>query len=155
MAAWASPTARPATSAPSDSLHTAYQKANAISAPRARNSRRVLILFSGPYQRPDGIAAFLARLGFESVLVDNDAANGGDNTHDLRNDAFYADLMRRCHSGEYIAVFAAPPCSTFSVARLFPSKDGKPAPIPVRDRDHVTGLPHLPPSSRRSFTATA
>ena len=50
-------------------------------APRigaARLSRRVLILFSGPYARPNGLVAFLQRLGLEVVPVDNDS-NGGDN----------------------------------------------------------------------------
>ena len=54
-------------------------------APRigaARLSRRVLIHFSGPYTRPDGLVAFLQRLGLEVVPVDNDSS-GGDKAHDL------------------------------------------------------------------------
>ena len=43
----------------------------------ARLSRRVLILFSGPYTRPDGLVAILQRLGLEVVPVDD--SNGGDN----------------------------------------------------------------------------
>ena len=52
-------------------------------APRigaARFSRRVLILFSGPYARPDGLVAFLQRLALEVVPVDNDP-NGGVTGH--------------------------------------------------------------------------
>ena len=48
----------------------------------ARFSRRVLILLSGPYARPDGLVAFLQRLGLEVVPVDNDP-NGGDRAHDI------------------------------------------------------------------------
>ena len=54
-------------------------------APRigaARLSRWVLILFSGPYTRPDGLVAFLQRLGLEAVPVDNDSS-GGDQAHDF------------------------------------------------------------------------
>ena len=56
-------------------------------APRigaARFSRRVLVLFSGPYARPDGLVAFLQRLGLEVVPVDNDP-NGGDRAHGILN----------------------------------------------------------------------
>ena len=105
-------------------------------------SRRVLILFSGPYNRPDGLGAFLARMGIEAVLVDN-SANGGDKNDDLRSKSIFESLLQRCHKGEFFAVFAAPPCSTFSVARFFKAVN---APSPVRDRENINGLPHLKPS---------
>ena len=50
----------------------------------ARLSRRVLILFLGPYARLDGLVAFLQRLGLEVVPVDNDS-NGGDRAHGILN----------------------------------------------------------------------
>ena len=47
----------------------------------ARESRRVLVLFSGAYARPDGLGTFLTKNGFDVTLVDNDAHDGGgDNT---------------------------------------------------------------------------
>ena len=53
----------------------------------ARLSRRVLILFSGPYTRPDGLVAFLQRLGLEVLPVDNDSSGGNNKARDLlRND---------------------------------------------------------------------
>ena len=46
--------------------------------PAAGNaSRRALVLFSGPYSRPDGIAAFLRARGVESDQVDSHAVDGG------------------------------------------------------------------------------
>eukprot|EP00965_Chrysotila_dentata_P160245 5291813-Pleurochrysis_carterae.AAC.1 len=51
-----------------------------------------------------------------------------------------------------MAIFASPPCSSFSVSRFFKgesSVDG--GPPPVRDRDHVLGLPHVPPTHAREL----
>ncbi len=48
-------------------------------------------------------------------------------------------------SGEYFAIFSAPPCSTFSVSRFFRSSqsaDG--GPPPVRDRENIRGIPGIP-----------
>ena len=84
------------------------------------DKHKVLVLFSGPYERPDDIKHYLNQCGIEAVMVDNDGENGGDAADDLSNDQFYHDLLERAHDGEFLAVVAAPPCSTFSVARLFP-----------------------------------
>ena len=46
---------------------------------------------------------------------------------------------------------AAPPCSTFSVARFFKPSDGGKGPPPVRTREHPTGMPDLHPSHRREL----
>eukprot|EP00965_Chrysotila_dentata_P127524 4217337-Pleurochrysis_carterae.AAC.1 len=43
----------------------------------AATSRRVLLLFSGPFNRPDGIAAFLSQREFETDTLDNHRAYGG------------------------------------------------------------------------------
>ena len=56
---------------------TGATRGGAPSAPPA--SRRVLILFSGPQARPDGLAAFLATFGVESVMMDNHPVDGGGN----------------------------------------------------------------------------
>ena len=138
----------------------AYASATGSKAPALR-SRSVLILFSGPYDRPDGLAAFLSRLGLKSVLIDN-SSSGGGSAHDLTTDSFYESILQRCHRGEFIAVMAAPPCSTFSIARFFDRRAsalaaGRPPPVdsgppPVRSKDHITGLPDLAPARLKEVT---
>ena len=124
-------------------------------AAAARTSDKVLVLFSGPYQRPDGLGAFLRQQGFDVTLVDSDAQHGGDVAHDLLNDRFYRALRTRIRKGHYFAVFAAPPCSTFSVARHFPPADGKkPGPPPVRTRKFPAGL-RPPPKGHEKELAKA
>ena len=51
-------------------------------------------------------------------------------------------LMRAARGGSYGVVFAAPPCSTFLVARLHYSH----GPPQLRSRMHPRGMPGLPPS---------
>eukprot|EP00965_Chrysotila_dentata_P067781 2242830-Pleurochrysis_carterae.AAC.1 len=51
-----------------------------------------------------------------------------------------------------MAVFASPPCSSFSVSRFFNGEnsiDG--GPPPIRDRDHVMGLPDVPHAHAREL----
>ena len=75
-------------------------------------------------------------------MIDNNEKNGGDATHDLLNETFYAELLRRVQSGEFAAVVAAPPCSTFSIARFFPVANNRDhGPPPVRTRDSPRGIP--------------
>ena len=79
--------------------------------------------------------------------------NGGDESHDILRQSVFNDLITRAHKGAFRAIFAAPPCSTFSISRFLHSpnvKDG--GPPPVRDRDHILGLPDLPPSHLRELT---
>ena len=102
-----------------------YDKATRGAAANARRSRRVLLLFSGPYQRPDGLAAFLTKLGLEPVLLDNDAKTGGGDNGDILNDDVYNNLLGRAAKGEFLAIIAAPPCSTFSISRQFPARGAK------------------------------
>ena len=118
----------------------------------AAAAKDVLVLFSGDYKRPDGLGAFLTLCGLNATLVDNDAKRGGDTTHDLMNDRFFHELLTRVKSGRYFAIFAAPPCSTFSVARHFASPKGRDGgPPPVRKRAHPNGLPDLPPTQAREL----
>eukprot|EP00965_Chrysotila_dentata_P083830 2766935-Pleurochrysis_carterae.AAC.1 len=52
-----------------------------------------------------------------------------------------------------MAIFASPPCSTFSVSRFFSSAssaDGRPP--PVRSREHPLGLPNVPPQHERELS---
>ena len=77
-------------------------------------------------------------------MLDNDAKNGGAED-DIANDKIYDDLSRQCRNGEFLAVFAAPPCSTFSISRFFDAPDSiDGGPPPVRDRNNIDGLDSVP-----------
>jgi hypothetical protein len=129
--------------------------ASAVGTPgayAAAASKDVLVLFSGSYKRPDGLGAFLTLCGLNATLVDNDAKRGGDTTHDLMNDSFFHQLLKRIKSGRYFSIFAAPPCSTFSIARHFTSPHGRDGgPPPVRTRAHPNGLPQLSTAQSREL----
>ena len=105
----------PSNSTSVEALAASYRSATGQQHQRALRSRTVLVLFSSPYDRPDGLAAYLARLGLQSVLVDN-SADGGGPKDDIRVDSYYESLLQRCHSDDFLAIVAAPPCSIFSVA---------------------------------------
>ena len=126
---------------------TSFDLATRRSTFSARSSNRALVLCSGPYSRQDGLGAFINKFGMEATLVDNDAKHGGGQKHDLLNDAFFHEILTRVESGDFCAIFAAPPCSTFSISRFF-STDGPP---PVRNRQHIHGLPDVPDSHRREL----
>ena len=106
----------------------------------------MLIVFSGPLGRPDGLGAELRSLGYEVVEVDR--ADGVD-AHDIRSEVVFARLLAEVRSGAYCAVFLGVPCSTYSVARI--QSDGFPddGPPQVRDRDFPLGLPGLEDGWRR------
>ena len=147
------PTAPTPPTEPAASIAEAFEQATRRRSDTARSSRHVLILFSGPYERPDGLAAFLRRVGLEVTLVDNDVKHGGNAEHDIANDAFYQALLERAQAGEFLAVIAAPPCSTFSISRFIPhpsSPDGRGPPI-VRNKNHPEGLPDVPAKHRREL----
>ena len=74
----------------------------------------------------------------------------------MLDDVFYTALLQRCHNGDFLAAFAAPPCSTFSVARFFDRRLTDPSavdagPPPVRTREHITGLSNLSPARLREL----
>ena len=120
----------------------------------AGRSRKVLVLFSGPMRRRDGLAVYLRSLGLEPELVDNDRSHGGGAHLDLLNDGFYRDLLSRVSGGEYLCVIAAPPCSTYSVSRFFSSSsrvDGGAPVVRTRDPKQRDGLHHVPISHRREL----
>eukprot|EP00965_Chrysotila_dentata_P098742 3264744-Pleurochrysis_carterae.AAC.1 len=54
---------------------------------RPTPSHRVLLLFSGPFARPDGISSLLARYGVPTDSTDNDCKTGGGKEHDILNNA--------------------------------------------------------------------
>ena len=128
------------------SMATAFSDAVRSTAPA---SRRVLILFSGPYDRPDGLAAFLRRRGLDVDLVDS-SIDGGGEEHDILNDAFFVNIYDKVRAGTYFAIFAAPPCSTYSVARFFRGKDDSGPPI-VRERDSILGITDVPKGHKREL----
>ena len=74
----------------------------------AHSSRKVLSLFSGPYEREDGRAAYLNAVGITTVQVDNDR-RWGDTKHDILKDDFFQSLIRRVAMGEFLCIMAAPP----------------------------------------------
>ena len=120
----------------------------------ARLSRKVLLLFSGPYSRPDGLIPYLQRLGLHVLAIDNCPQTGGGSRDDILRDDLYADLLRRAQRGEFLAVFAAPPCSTFSIARFLSStssNDGGPPPVRYRSRGQVSGRLDCPAAHRREL----
>ena len=120
----------------------------------ARLSRRILVLFSGPYNRPDGLIAFLQGFGLSVFPIDNNARNGGNKDHDLLNDEFFERLLRSVQRGEFLAIYAAPPCSTFSISRFNRSKDSPDGGAPIvrrRHSDQVMGAKDCPPAHLREL----
>ena len=101
-------------------------------------SIKILLLFSGDYNRPDGLAQFLRQLGLEVELMDNNPKSGGGDEADITNEDVYDALRERIVRGEFAVIFAAPPCSTI--------QDGGP-PI-VRTRDHIEGSRFVPTKHR-------
>ena len=69
-------------------------------------SQKVLVLFSGPYSRPDGLIAFLQRQGMSVTPFDNNGDNGGDPADDVLDNDVFERLLRRVQRGEFLAVFA-------------------------------------------------
>ena len=75
---------------------------------------KVLILFSGPKSRPDNLQHVLRALHLEVEACD---VIDGSN---LADDSIWDPIFKRLSAGEFAAVFAAPPCSTFSRLRSIP-----------------------------------
>ena len=120
-------------------------------------SKRMLIVFSGPYSRPDSLAAFLHHVhGYEVTMVDNDPEHGSADDNFL-DEQYFDQLLRRVQEGYYCAIFAAPPCSTFSVSRHYKAKlkdrrDKGPPPVRLR---HCPAGRSPPPPGHASELATA
>jgi len=118
----------------------------------ARLSRTILVLLSGPYDRADGLVTFLRRLGLRVMALDNDDSNGGNAAHELLRDQVFEHLLRLATRGEFLGIFAAPPCSTFSIARFAPHVEGRDGgPPPIRTRQHIRGIPNCPTQYRKSL----
>ena len=134
------------------SLPEAFDAVVRGSKGRASSSRHILLLFSGPYERHDGLAALLRQRGFTVTCVDSDAQHGGGTRGDILFDDVYHPLLERATNGEFLAIIAVPPCSTFSISRFMhspASPDGGP-PV-VRTREDIDGLPSPPPGHSREL----
>ena len=94
----------------------------------------MLLLFSGPCQRPDSLAEFLLEQGIEATQVD--VVNLHLKDQNLLDDAAWGRIRQDLESGVYVALFAAPPCRTFSEVRSI-----QPGPPPLRDKAHPYGFP--------------
>ena len=130
-------------------LPEAFASATRTSATHSFQSIKVLLLFSGAYSRPDGLAQFARRLGLEVDLFDSDPNSGGGDSADITKEAVYEQLRERIVRGEYAVIIASPPCSTFSISRFFrslTSPDG--GPPPVRTRIEIMGCRFLPTKHR-------
>ena len=103
-------------------------------APGFRKHAKVLLLFSGPNTTRGNIADCLDRLGIDSVEVDILNTELAD--QNILDDAVWLRYRRKLAAGEYDAVFASPPCRTFSEARLV-----RPGPAILRDLAYPYGYP--------------
>ena len=69
---------------------------------------------------------------------------GGGADGDILNDDVHNRLLQRVSRGEFLAILAAPPCTTFSVTRHFAADGSKDdGPPVVRDRANIRGLPNV------------
>ena len=106
----------------------------------------MLVPFSGPKRRPDGIDVFLTNLGYSCEMVD--LINGSN----LLDESIFQKLLERAKAGEFVAIIAAPPCSTVSIARHYTSntsEDG--GPPAVRVRKQPLGRADVPENHRREL----
>ena len=137
--------------------HITGRKPQQILATTERNSSTTILnIFSGPYNRPDGLTAALHQLGYDVIEVDNSTEFGGGHKHDILNDQFFNSLLHDANNKRFRAVLAAPPCSTFSVSRFYDFSDPKRptadrGPPPVRDRQNILGLPNVPEKHLREL----
>ena len=110
----------------------------------SRHGERVLLLFSGPTRGEDGLAAACTRFGLCPTEIDTLIAPDLDL---YAGDELFEELMIAAYSGEFCALIAAPPCGTFSVARLPMRPDASaqagPGQLRGRSSSYITGLPGL------------
>ena len=82
----------------------------------------ILHLFSGPMDRPDGLAAKLREMGWSCTEMD--VVNGEAN--DLTNDQVWQELKVKLRKGAFDGLIAGPPCGTFTNARQHDGLGPKP-----------------------------
>ena len=104
-------------------------------AAAAHSGASILLLFSGPGGREDGLAAQLRTAGARVLEID---ILIGERLHDLTRvgpDSIGDHLLRVARGGEFTAMHAAIPCSTYSVVRS--------AADVLRSAQYPLGLPGL------------
>lgn len=97
---------------------------------------RALVLFAGPGEKANRLAAFLAAVGFDTVEVD---IKIGGSDHDVMRPDTRELILVLARAGRFDVVIAAPPCQSFSVLH-------RPR---LRTSDHPEGLPLVPPEWAR------
>ena len=80
------------------------------------------------------MAAYLSNMGFQVEECDILNEHMGD--QDLLDDAVWLRIKTRLQDGYYVALFASPPCRTFSAARA-----SGPGPPVLRDKYYIYGYP--------------
>eukprot|EP00965_Chrysotila_dentata_P152167 5028437-Pleurochrysis_carterae.AAC.1 len=75
------------------------------------DTQSVLVVFAGSGEADSTLARSLRARGLGVVEID--VALGGSD-HDVLRDDVAATLLEQIRQGRYAAVFAAPPCSSFS-----------------------------------------
>lgn len=104
--------------------------------PPGAPARRVLVLFSGPAGRWDGLAAYLREW---DILVDEvDVVNQAMINQDVVDDIAWEVWKAKLGAGEYYFLFCGTPCETFSHARQM-----RPGPPPLRSVEYPRGIPTL------------
>lgn len=98
--------------------------------------QRILVVFSGPADRRDGLVQRLKDDGAEVEYYDTVNDPLGQN---ILDNGVFSHIMEQCKRGHFNAAFLGVPCSSFSVARM--AHDGG-AP-PLRSRKHKYGFPWL------------
>ena len=116
-------------------------------------------IFSGRAGRADGLAALARKKGCGTREVDvlNDPAfkawEGGGSLdrpeeHDVTSPELQAKLDSEMVSGRVLGLMLGTPCNTYSVARM---QDDGTGVKPVRDRQHIYGLPNLSTRLQRTL----
>ena len=126
-----------------DSDSTEAVKSDEINA-TPRPSLSFLNLFSGPYDRKDGLSKVMTTFGWDRITnFDNDEDTGGGWQDDLLNDSRYVEILQQATAGAYDAIMVAYPCVTTTVARCFDASGNNSdyGPRKIRDADHPDGLP--------------
>ena len=86
------------------------------------SSHKILLLFSGPPRPATSMQHYLLKLGVLSEAFDITLGQ----QYNLVDDSVWRPLVAKLHAGEYSALFASPPCGTFSRVR---SRPGGPPPL--------------------------
>ena len=90
-----------------DSHSTDAVGGNQINA-TPRPSLSFLNLFSGPYDREDGLSNVMSTFGWDRILnFDNDDVHGGGWRDDLLNDSRYVEILQQAHAGAFDVIMAA------------------------------------------------